>query len=72
MTVKEFFTASLRRHYNGWEVYHNPNGPVTGQYVAFRYGIRIGANTESMLISMIDTKCDLYTPGSCHKECCNV
>jgi hypothetical protein len=46
------------RHYNGWEVYDNGKGfhPTTGRFMAYRFGVRIGANTESMLISMIDQK----------------
>lgn len=44
------------RHYNGWAIYHDVYGPVTGQYVAFRFGVRIGAGTESELITMINQR----------------
>jgi hypothetical protein len=59
------------RNFSGWSIYHNPSGPVTGQYLAYRWGIRMGANTQEMLISMIQSKCDKFTPGGCHKDCCN-
>lgn len=52
------YAGTQKRVYFGWRIYdcgihfH----PVTGRFVAYRHGIRIGANTEEALISMIDER----------------
>ncbi len=48
----------LSREYKGWAIYDNGPAyhPITGRWVAYRHGVRIGANTEELLIRMIDSR----------------
>jgi hypothetical protein len=38
---------------SGWHIYEDQSAPVTGRWKAVRYGVRMGANTYEMLVSMI-------------------
>lgn len=46
------------RYYKGWDIFDNGVGfhPVTGRFMAYRYGVRMGASTRAALISMIDMR----------------
>jgi hypothetical protein len=46
----------MKRFYRGWSIYHCPNAPITGQYQAVKFGVKIGSNTEEMVIRMIDQR----------------
>lgn len=41
----------LRRNYAGWRVYGAGN-----EFYAYRYGVRMRANSESLIIRMIDLR----------------
>jgi hypothetical protein len=42
--------------YRSWQVSHNPNAPIAGQYRAERAGVGMNAGTYDALINMIDAK----------------
>ena len=47
----------LIRYYAGWKIYDNgPHAPVTGRFSAERFGVTMCANTQELLIRMIDLK----------------
>lgn len=48
----------LIRHYRGWAVYDNGPDfhPVTGRFMAYRFGVRIGHPTQEGIIRMIDQR----------------
>jgi len=45
----------MKRNFDGWRLYDNGPGyhPVTGRFEAHRWGVRLSANTEELLIEMI-------------------
>ena len=47
----------MRRFYNGWEI-HYSNGPYAGSqcYKAYRFGVSICANSETLICEMIDRR----------------
>lgn len=50
----------LKQKHFGWVIQDNGPSfhPVTGRFMAFRHGVRIGANTYELLIRMIDARED--------------
>lgn len=46
------------RMYRGWKITDHGEGyhPVTGRWRAERHGVGMGANTEEMLLRMIDNR----------------
>lgn len=47
----------LIKHYAGWKIYDNgPYAPVTGRFSAERFGVTMCANTQELLIRMIETR----------------
>lgn len=42
--------------YNGWLIYQGPPHPVTGQWRAERFGVRMGTTTEAGIRRMIDQR----------------
>lgn len=59
-------TNLLPDNYKGWAVYDNGPSyhPVTGRWVAVRFGVRMGANTEALLRRMIDNRVAEYPKSS--------
>jgi hypothetical protein len=45
-------------NYRGWRVWDRGprHHPVTGRWMAFRYGVRIGHSDKRGILSMIDNK----------------
>lgn len=46
----------MKRYYKGWSIFDRACHPITGRWVAFRYGVRVCARTESELIEILDLK----------------
>lgn len=44
------------RFYKGWEIRYRANGPVTGQYTAHRWSVRLSARNREELCEMIDLR----------------
>ncbi len=42
--------------YNGWRISYCGGAPVTGRWYALRFGVRMSANTEEQLRTMIDNR----------------
>ena len=52
----------LKRHYAGWRVYDNGENcwPSTGRFTAERFGVRLSASTEELIINMIEQRIKQY------------
>jgi hypothetical protein len=46
----------LSANYSGWWIGYSGARPVTGQWVASRFGVSMCAHSQSALRSMIDTR----------------
>jgi hypothetical protein len=42
--------------YKGWSIHYCGAWPVTGQWRALRWGVRIGAGDKAALLRMIDAR----------------
>jgi hypothetical protein len=42
----------MKSHYKGWSLHYLGGG----QFVAFRFGVRLSANSEKLLMEMIDLR----------------
>jgi len=42
--------------YRGWNIWRGPDHPITGQWRADRFGIRMGNTTREGLLRMIDLR----------------
>jgi hypothetical protein len=46
----------MKRFYRGWSIYYSANAPVTGKFQAVKFGVSMCANTEEMLVLMINQR----------------
>jgi len=46
----------IKRFYRGWAIYYSANAPITGKFGAERFGVHMCANTEELLITMINQR----------------
>lgn len=46
----------LITHYRGWVIHEWLNGPVTGKFVANRFGVELGSSSLESVKQIIDTK----------------
>lgn len=41
---------------HGWHVQEIPSNPVTGRWIATRFGVEMCANTEAQILRMVEYK----------------